>query len=319
MNTLYLVVPCYNEEECLTDSSVVLKEKVNQLIEKNLVSKDSKILFVNDGSKDKTWEVIEKLHNEDKIFQGVCLSRNKGHQNACLAGLDYAKDYADMLITIDADLQDDPNTIEEMVQKYLDGNDVVYGVRSKRKKDSFFKRFTAESYYKLLQKMGVDIVYNHADYRLMSKRVVIELLKYNEVNLFLRGMIPQIGFKSDVVKYERLERTKGESKYPLKKMLALAWNGITSFSVKPLKLILNFGIFLTCISIICAIVFTVLFLTNILPYEFGAYIIMTIGLATGIILIGMGVLGEYIGKTLQEVKARPRYVIARVLNDEDNK
>jgi len=317
MNTLYLVVPCYNEEECLIDSSIVLKEKMNQLIIDNLISKDSKILFVNDGSKDKTWDVIEKLHNEDKIFQGLSLSRNRGHQNACLAGLDYAKDYADMLITIDADLQDDPNTIKDMVMKYLDGNEVVYGVRSKRKKDSFFKRFTAQSYYKLLKKMGVEIIYNHADYRLMSKRVVTELLKFNEVNLFLRGMIPQIGFKSDVVTYERLERTKGESKYPLKKMLQLAWNGITSFSVKPLKMILNLGIFITFVSIICFIVFTVLFLTKVLNYELGSYIIMSIFLATGIILIGMGILGEYIGKTLQEVKARPRYFISRVLNDED--
>ncbi|MBQ7641173.1 MAG: glycosyltransferase family 2 protein [Acholeplasmatales bacterium] len=316
-NILYLVVPCYNEEECLVDSSVVLKEKLNQLINEKLIDEKSRILFVNDGSKDKTWEVIDKLHSEDKIFQGLCLSRNKGHQNACLAGLDYAKDYADMLITIDADLQDDPNTIKNMVQKYLDGNEVVYGVRSKRKKDSFFKRFTAESYYKLLQKMGVDIIYNHADYRLMSKRVVTELLKFPEVNLFLRGMVPQIGFKSDIVTYERLERTKGESKYPLKKMLALAWNGITSFSVKPLKLITSFGIFLTIVSILCFITFTILFLTKVLNYEFGSYIIMTIGLATGILLIAMGVLGEYVGKTLQEVKARPRYFISKVLNDED--
>ncbi len=317
MNTLYLVVPCYNEEECLIDSSIVLKEKMNQLIIDNLISKDSKILFVNDGSKDKTWDVIEKLHNEDKIFQGLSLSRNRGHQNACLAGLDYAKDYADMLITIDADLQDDPNTIKDMVMKYLDGNEVVYGVRSKRKKDSFFKRFTAQSYYKLLKKMGVEIIYNHADYRLMSKRVVTELLKFNEVNLFLRGMIPQIGFKSDVVTYERLERTKGESKYPLKKMLQLAWNGITSFSVKPLKMILNLGIFITFVSIICFIVFSVLFLTKVLNYELGSYIIMSIFLATGIILIGMGILGEYIGKTLQEVKARPRYIISKILNDKE--
>ena len=317
MNTLYLVVPCYNEEECLIDSSIVLKEKMNQLIIDNLISKDSKILFVNDGSKDKTWDVIEKLHNEDKIFQGLALSRNRGHQNACLAGLDYAKDYADMLITIDADLQDDPNTIKDMVIKYLDGNEVVYGVRSKRKKDSFFKRFTAQSYYKLLKKMGVEIIYNHADYRLMSKRVVTELLKFNEVNLFLRGMIPQIGFKSDVVTYERLERTKGESKYPLKKMLQLAWNGITSFSVKPLKMILNLGIFITFVSIICFIVFSVLFLTKVLNYELGSYIIMSIFLATGIILIGMGILGEYIGKTLQEVKARPRYIISKILNDKE--
>ena len=317
MNTLYLVVPCYNEEECLIDSSIVLKEKMNQLIIDNLISKDSKILFVNDGSKDKTWDVIEKLHNEDKIFQGLALSRNRGHQNACLAGLDYAKDYADMLITIDADLQDDPNTIKDMVMKYLDGNEVVYGVRSKRKKDSFFKRFTAQSYYKLLKKMGVEIIYNHADYRLMSKRVVTELLKFNEVNLFLRGMIPQIGFKSDVVTYERLERTKGESKYPLKKMLQLAWNGITSFSVKPLKMILNLGIFITFVSIICFIVFSILFLTKVLNYELGSYIIMSIFLATGIILIGMGILGEYIGKTLQEVKARPRYIMSKILNDKE--
>jgi glycosyltransferase involved in cell wall biosynthesis len=206
-----------------------------------------------------------------------------------------------------------------MVMKYLDGNEVVYGVRSKRKKDSFFKRFTAQSYYKLLKKMGVEIIYNHADYRLMSKRVVTELLKFNEVNLFLRGMIPQIGFKSDVVTYERLERTKGESKYPLKKMLQLAWNGITSFSVKPLKMILNLGIFITFVSIICFIVFSVLFLTKVLNYELGSYIIMSIFLATGIILIGMGILGEYIGKTLQEVKARPRYIISKILNDKNTK
>ena len=317
MNTLYIVVPCYNEEEILNDTIKVLDIKINELINENLISNKSKILFVNDGSKDNTWQIIEDIHNKNKLFQGISLSRNKGHQNACLAGLDYAKDYADMMITIDADLQDDPNTIKDMVLKYLNGADVVYGVRNSRKKDSFFKRFTAESYYKLLKKMGVEIIFNHADYRLMSKRVVIELLKFEDNNLFLRGMVPQIGFKSDEVKYDRLLRLKGESKYSLSKMLLLAWNGITSFSVKPLKLILNLGIFMLFISIICLITFTVLFLTEVLNYNIGSYIIMFMAFFTSIILISLGVVGQYVGKTLQEVKKRPRYIIDKIINDEN--
>ena len=317
MNTLYIVVPCYNEEEILNDTIKVLDIKINELINDNLISNKSKILFVNDGSKDNTWQIIEDIHNKNKLFQGISLSRNKGHQNACLAGLDYAKDYADMMITIDADLQDDPNTIKDMVLKYLNGADVVYGVRNSRKKDSFFKRFTAESYYKLLKKMGVEIIFNHADYRLMSKRVVIELLKFEDNNLFLRGMVPQIGFKSDEVKYDRLLRLKGESKYSLSKMLLLAWNGITSFSVKPLKLILNLGIFMLFISIICLITFTILFLTEVLNYNIGSYVIMFMAFFTSIILISLGVVGQYVGKTLQEVKKRPRYIIDKIINDEN--
>jgi len=312
-----MVVPCYNEEEILNDTIKVLDIKINELINENLISNKSKILFVNDGSKDNTWQIIEDIHNKNKLFQGISLSRNKGHQNACLAGLDYAKDYADMMITIDADLQDDPNTIKDMVLKYINGADVVYGVRNSRKKDSFFKRFTAESYYKLLKKMGVEIIFNHADYRLMSKRVVIELLKFEDNNLFLRGMVPQIGFKSDEVKYDRLLRLKGESKYSLSKMLLLAWNGITSFSVKPLKLILNLGIFMLFISIICLITFTVLFLTEVLNYNIGSYIIMFVAFFTSIILISLGVVGQYVGKTLQEVKKRPRYIIDKIINDEN--
>ena len=316
MNTLYIVVPCYNEEECLDDSALVLKEKMEEMINKELISSESRILFTNDGSKDKTWEVIRRLHNENKLFQGLSLSRNRGHQNACYAGLEYAVNYADMLITIDADLQDDPNSIINMVEKYNEGYEVVYGVRSSRKKDSFLKRFTAEGYYKLLRKMGVDIVYNHADYRLMSKRAVLELLKFKEVNLFLRGMVPQIGFKNTIVEYERLKRTKGESKYTLKKMLALAWNGITSFSVKPLKAITSLGFFITFLSVLAFIAFSVLFGIKVLDFTLVAYAIMSIWLATGLILIGMGVLGEYIGKIHQEVKARPRYGIDEILNDE---
>ncbi len=312
-----MVVPCYNEEEILNDTIKVLDIKINELINENLISNKSKILFVNDGSKDNTWQIIEDIHNKNKLFQGISLSRNKGHQNACLAGLDYAKDYADMMITIDADLQDDPNTIKDMVLKFLNGADVVYGVRNSRKKDSFFKRFTAESYYKLLKKMGVEIIFNHADYRLMSKRVVIELLKFEDNNLFLRGMVPQIGFKSDEVKYDRLLRLKGESKYSLSKMLLLAWNGITSFSVKPLKLILNLGIFMLFISIICLITFTILFLTEVLNYNIGSYVIMFMAFFTSIILISLGVVGQYVGKTLQEVKKRPRYIIDKIINDEN--
>ena len=315
-DTLYIVVPCYNEEECLNDSAIVLKEKMVEMINEGLISKKSRILFTNDGSKDKTWEIISNLHKEDPLFSGLCLSRNRGHQNACYAGLEYAVNYADMLISIDADLQDDPNTIKEMVKKYHEGYEIVSGVRSSRKKDSFLKRFTAEGYYKLLHKMGVDIIYNHADYRLMSKRAVEELLKYKEVNLFLRGMVPQIGFKNAVVEYERLERTKGESKYTLKKMLALAWNGITSFSVKPLKAITSLGFFITFLSVVAVITFSFLFGFNVLGFTLTAYAIMSIWLATGIILIGMGVLGEYIGKIHQEVKARPRYAISEVLNIE---
>ena len=247
---LYIVVPCYNEEEVLTETTKRLKIKLNNLIKKQIISKDSKVMYVNDGSKDKTWNMIQEIHNKEKLFTGISLSRNRGHQNALLAGLMTAKNYADVVISMDADLQDDIDAIDNMLDKYYNGCEVVYGVRSARKTDTWFKKSTAEGFYKFMKAMGVDIVYNHADYRLASKRVLEELENYQEVNLFLRGMFPLIGFKSDVVYYERNERFAGESKYPLKKMLNFAWDGITSFSVKPIRLVLNVGLIMFIISII---------------------------------------------------------------------
>ena len=232
---LYLVIPCYNEEEVLPETARQLLAKMNSMFERGMISRESRILFVNDGSKDRTWEIIEELHASNSIYSGVKLSRNKGHQNALLAGLMTAKEKADMMISLDADLQDDVDVIDQMVEKYYAGNDIVYGVRSARKTDTFFKKFTAQGFYKIMQAMGVEIVYNHADYRLMSKRAVEGLAQFKEVNLFLRGIVPLIGYKSDVVTYERHERFAGESKYPLKKMLAFATDGITSFSIKPIR------------------------------------------------------------------------------------
>lgn len=239
---LYVVIPCYNEEEVLPTTSKVLKEKKDNLIREKLISKKSKIMFVDDGSKDNTWNIIDNLNKEDKLFRGVKLSRNKGHQNALLAGLLTAKDMSDITISMDADLQDDISVIDLMVSSYKNGNEVVYGVRSSRKKDSFFKRTTAEGFYKIMKLFGVDIVFNHADCRLLSKRALEALAEYKEVNLFLRGIVPLIGFQNDIVYYERNERFAGVSKYPLKKMLAFAGDGITSFSIKPLRMILALGI-----------------------------------------------------------------------------
>lgn len=246
---LFMVVPCYNEQEVITETTRRLKEKYEALIEKGKISPDSKVLYVNDGSKDNTWEMIRDIHNNDKMFRGLCLSRNRGHQNAVLAGLMQAKEDADMVISMDADLQDDIDAIDAMVDKYNEGYDVVYGVRNKRETDTFFKRFTAQAYYKLLLKLGVDIVYNHADFRLMSKRVLDNLENYKEVNLFLRGIVPMIGFPSTNVYYERHERYAGESKYPLKKMLHFAFDGVTSLSIKPIRLITTLGIFIFLLSI----------------------------------------------------------------------
>ena len=239
---LYLVIPCYNEEEVLPITKKELKGKMESLIKEGKISKESRVMFVNDGSKDKTWELIEQFHEEDPLFVGVKLSRNKGHQNALLAGLMTAKKYADITISMDADLQDDISVIDKMIEENNKGSEIVYGVRSSRKKDSWFKRFTAESFYKLMKVMGVEVVFNHADCRLMSKRALDELENFDEVNLFLRGIVPLIGFQTSIAYYERNERFAGESKYPLKKMLAFAWDGITSFSVKPIKLVLNCGI-----------------------------------------------------------------------------
>ena len=246
---LYLVIPCYNEEAVLRETTKQLKIKMEALIKDKKISKDSRVMYVNDGSKDKTWELIEDIHKENKMFVGLKLSRNRGHQNALVAGLLTAKEYADVVISMDADLQDDINAIDEMLEKYNDGADIVYGVRSSRKKDTFFKKMTAEGFYKFMSLMGVDIVFNHADYRLTSKRVLDEFSNYKEVNLFLRGIFPLIGFKTDIVYYERAERFAGESKYPLKKMLSFAWDGISSFSVKPLRLICVLG-FVSSLSVI---------------------------------------------------------------------
>ena len=316
-NTLYVVVPCYKEEEVLPETSKRLKAKLTALIAQGKISPRSRILFVNDGSKDRTWPIIEELHTSDRIFSGVNLSRNRGHQNALLAGLMTAVQYADMMVSMDADLQDDIDAMDRMIDAYHEGYDVVYGVRSSRKTDSFFKRFTAESFYKLMKAMGVDIVFNHADYRLMSRRAVEGLADFKEVNLFLRGIVPQIGYSWTTVEYERAKRFAGESKYPLKKMLSFAFDGITSFSVKPLRLILFLGAVIFALSL-------VMLLWTLIRWIAGATVsgwaslMCSIWMIGGIQLLALGVIGEYIGKVYSEAKARPRFIIERVLNDKDN-
>lgn len=316
MDKLYIVVPCYNEEEVLPETSKRLRLKLQQLIQDQKISPDSRALFVNDGSKDRTWELISRLHEEDHCFSGVNLSRNRGHQNALLAGLTVAVNYADMIVTMDADLQDDINAVDQMVDRYLEGYEVVYGVRSSRQTDTAFKRFTAESYYKVLKMLGVDIVFNHADYRLMSRRAVEGLMEFQEVNLFLRGIVPQIGYKWTTVSYERAERFAGESKYPLKKMLSFALEGITSFSVKPLKLIARLG------GLVC-LVSLAMFIWSIIQHFAGhtvagwSSLMVSIWFLGGVQLICLGVIGEYIGKVYAETKRRPRFFIENVLNTED--
>ena len=309
---LYLVIPCYNEEEVLPLTKKELKEKMDNLIKENKISKDSKVMFVNDGSKDKTWELIEEYHNEDPLFVGVKLSRNKGHQNALLAGLMTAKKYADITISMDADLQDDINVIDKMIEENNKGSEIVYGVRSSRKKDSWFKRFTAESFYKLMRVMGVEVVFNHADCRLMSKRALDELERFDEVNLFLRGIVPLIGFQTSVVTYERKERAAGESKYPLKKMVSFAWDGITSFSVKPLKMITTLGFIMLFISIIM-IIYTIVVKILGNTVDGWAFIMLSIWFIGGVQLVSVGLIGEYVGKIYSETKHRPRYIIEREL------
>ena len=316
-NTLYVVVPCYKEEEVLPETSKRLKAKLTALIAQGKISPRSRILFVNDGSKDRTWPIIEELHAKERIFSGVNLSRNRGHQNALLAGLMTAVQYADMMVSMDADLQDDIDAMDRMIDAYHEGYDVVYGVRSSRKTDSFFKRFTAESFYKLMKAMGVDIVFNHADYRLMSRRAVEGLSQFKEVNLFLRGIVPQIGYSWTTVEYERAKRFAGESKYPLKKMLSFAFDGITSFSVKPLRLILFLGAVIFALSL-------VMLLWTLIRWIAGATVsgwaslMCSIWMIGGIQLLALGVIGEYMGKVYSEAKARPRFIIERVLNDKDN-
>lgn len=313
-NTLYVVIPCYNEEEVLNETTKRLKEKLNDLINKKVISQKSKVLYVNDGSKDNTWMEIEKIASEDDLFTGISLSRNRGHQNALLAGLLTAKEKADIVISMDSDLQDDIDAIDEMLKKYQDGVEVVYGVRSKRDKDTWFKRTTAEMFYRFMSLMGVDIVYNHADYRLVSKRVLDELANYKEVNLFLRGMFPLIGFKSDVVYYERHERFAGKSKYNLKKMLNFAWDGITSFSVKPLRMICTIGLTILIISIIMMLYSLVQkILGNVV--DGWTFLSISIWFIGGVQMISLGVIGEYIGKIYNETKHRPRYIIEKNLMD----
>ena len=313
---LYIVVPCYNEEEVLEETTKRLKNKLEVLIKNKKVSEDSRVMYVNDGSKDKTWDIIKEIHKKEKLFTGISLSRNRGHQNALLGGLMTAKEYADVIISMDADLQDDINAIDGMLKKYQEGNDIVYGVRSARKKDSFFKRVTAEGFYKFMKALGVDCVYNHADYRLTSKRVLEEFSNYKEVNLFLRGMFPLVGFKSDIVYYERNERFAGESKYPLKKMLNFAWDGITSFSVKPLRLICSLGFIILFISLAIMIYSLVRKLTGN-TVDGWTFLSISIWFIGGLQMISIGIIGEYIGKIYSETKARPRYIISENLNRKD--
>ncbi len=311
---LYVVVPCYNEEEVLEETTRQLKNKMEKLIKEKTISNKSRVMYVNDGSKDSTWDLIKEVNKQEKLFTGITLSRNRGHQNALLGGLMTAKEYADVVISMDADLQDDINAIDEMLIKYKEGCDIVYGVRSARKKDTFFKRVTAEGFYKFMKALGVDCVYNHADYRLTSKRVLEEFSNYKEVNLFLRGMFPLVGFKSDIVYYERKERFAGESKYPLKKMLNFAWDGITSFSVKPLRFICILGFIILFISIAIMIYSLVRYLTGntVSGWTFLSISIWFIG---GLQMISIGIIGEYIGKMYNETKQRPRFIIEENLEE----
>ena len=317
-DVLYMVIPCYNEEEVLPETTKRLEKKLGDLIKKKVISEKSKVMYVNDGSKDKTWELIKNINKDNPMFTGICLSRNRGHQNALVAGLLTAKEYADVVISMDADLQDDINAIDGMLEKYYDGCDIVYGVRSARKTDTFFKRVTAEGFYKFMQMMGVDVVYNHADYRLTSKKVLNNFQDYKEVNLFLRGIFPLIGYKSDKVYYERAERFAGESKYPLKKMLNFAWDGITSFSVKPLRLICTLGFVILFISIIIMIYSLVRKLTGN-TIDGWTFLNISIWFIGGLQMISLGVIGEYVGKMYNETKARPRFIIAENLEEINKK
>ena len=312
---LYIVIPCYNEEELLKETTKQLKKKMEKLIKDKKISDKSKVMYVNDGSKDKTWEIIKEINKKEKLFTGITLSRNRGHQNALVAGLLTAKNYADVVISMDADLQDDINAIDGMLDKYYNGAEIVYGVRSSREKDTFFKKVTAEGFYKFMKFMGVDIVFNHADYRLTSKKVLENFKDYKEVNLFLRGIFPLIGYKSDIEYYERNERFAGKSKYPLKKMLNFAWDGITSFSVKPIRLILSLGIIIFIISMLVTLYCLIVkLLGHTVPgWTFLACSLWVLG---GIEMLSLGIIGEYIGKIYNETKARPRFIIEDNLEED---
>jgi len=315
MDLLYLVVPCYNEQEVLPETARQLLEKISILVQKKKISPKSRILFVDDGSSDSTWEIIAQLHHENPVYQGVSLSRNEGHQNALLAGLMTAKRFCDMAISLDADLQDDIDAIDQMLEKYHDGCDVVYGVRDNRDTDSFFKKATAQGYYKTLKHLGAELVYNHADYRLMSRRALEALEQYPESNLFLRGIVPMIGYHSDVVYYARKERFAGTSKYPLKKMFSFAWEGVTSLSIKPISMITKLGLIIFLVSI-------GMLVYSVIRHWMGATITGWTSLAVSIWAIGglqlfaIGIIGQYIGKVYLESKHRPKYFIAHYLSDE---
>lgn len=312
---LYIVIPCYNEKEVLVETTKRLNLKLKNLINKNIISKLSKVMYVNDGSTDNTWDLIASISSENDLFTGLSLARNVGHQNALLAGLMTAKEKADFVISMDADLQDDINAIDEMITKYLDGNEIVYGVRNSRKKDSLFKKTSALCFYRVMKLLGVDIVYNHADYRLTSRRVLENLASYHEVNLFLRGIFPLIGYKSAIVYYNRGERFAGKSKYPLRKMLNFAWEGITSFSIKPLRLI--------CISGFIILIVSILIMLYSLIRKMGGntvdgwtFLSISIWFIGGLQMISIGIIGEYIGKMYYETKKRPRYIIQDNLEEQ---
>ena len=309
MDTLYIIIPCYNEEQVLPITAPQFLEKIIQLINENKISDDSRILFVDDGSKDSTWDIIKELAASDPHNIGISQSRNRGHQNAVLAGLMEAKDQCDITISIDCDGQDDINAIDEMIVQYKKGFEVVYGVRSKRETDTFFKRFTAEGFYKLLNIMGVEAVFNHADYRLISSRALQEFAEFHEVNLFLRGMIPLVGFPSTSVYYERHERLAGESHYPLSKMLTLAFDGITSLSIKPIRMITMFGFAVTALSVL-GILWAVISWIKGTTVSGWASLICIVCFFGGAILMALGIIGEYVGKAYIETKARPRYIIS---------
>lgn len=315
---LYIVIPCYNEQEVLPITAPMFLKKINELAAAGKISGDSRVLFVNDGSRDKTWEIIRELAQSDEHYIGISQSRNRGHQNAVLAGLMEAKDNCDITISIDCDGQDDINAMDEMVDAYLDGCEIVYGVRSSRETDTFFKRFTAQGFYKFLSAMGAEVVYNHADYRLISARVLKEFANFREVNLFLRGMVPLVGFKSTTVSYSRAERIAGESHYPLKKMIALAVDGITSLSVKPLRLITGFGTFIAFISFI-GVIWALI--TALCGKAVAGWASMTciVCFVSGVQLICLGIIGEYIGKIYMETKQRPRYIISERTWEEKEK
>lgn len=312
---LYIVIPCYNEEAVLPITAPMFLDKINTLSASGKISEESRVLFVNDGSKDKTWEIISDLSKQDKHYCGICLSRNRGHQNALLAGLMEAKDKCDVTISIDCDGQDDINAMDKMVEEYHKGCEIVYGVRSSRETDTFFKRTTAQGFYKLMAAMGVETVYNHADYRLVSSRALKEFANFEEVNIFLRGMIPLVGFKSTSVFYERKERIAGESHYPLKKMLALAFDGITSLSVKPIRLITAFGTIVACLSFI-GIIWSVIVALIGESVAGWASLISILCFLGGVQLMSLGVIGEYVGKIYLETKKRPRFIVSERTDEE---